>query len=184
MIEFDRVTTRGGDRGESSLIGGERLVKHDLIFEALGDVDELSSFLGLARSRIGTGRPEREIRTIQEHLITLGGLIATPSRETARSRLPLISAADVEGLERQEKYYLEHTVIPQRFVLPGESEPAARIDVARSVCRRAERRVVACIRDRGSTHLVTSQNYLNRLSDYLFVLARWIEQHPDAAAET
>ena len=177
MLEFERVTTRGGDAGESSLYDGSRLGKNDPVFEALGDVDELSSHLGVLKSAIDRGdsqkTPELEdISTIQKALVRVGSMVATPKSSGRYERIEKVTKADVELIEELEHDILDHTDIPVEFVLPGETQKAAFADVARSVCRRAERSIVACIRVHGFEHLAICQIYLNRLSDYLFVLAR------------
>ncbi len=188
MIEFDKVTTRGGDRGESSLANGERRRKDDLLFELMGTIDELSSFLGVARagcaaagtaSPRGAGSPElREVAGliggIQQTLLSVGAQVATPLGDPNYARLRLVGAEEIELLEQAEVRYLSRTQIGERFVLPGDSPLSAQLDVARAVCRRAERCIVTCIRDRSMGELIPSQQYLNRLSDLLFVLARFV----------
>lgn len=177
MLEFDSVTTRGGDRGESSLYDGRRLRKDDLLFETVGDIDELSSFLGVARAALPRrGLAERAIHKtiemVQRDLIRLGAQVAASPSDDLFKRIEKIAASDVERIEKIEHRYLKRADIPQQFVLPGATLPSAHIDVARAVCRRSERRIVACIRDRGMAHLVDCQRYLNRLSDLLFVIGR------------
>ena len=181
MIEFESVTTRGGDRGESSLFNGERLRKDDTVFTALGDLDELSSTIGLSKAMLtGDGRDAKKIRRvledIQMDLIRIGGQVATPERDPLYEKLTVISGEDVESLEKIERKFMAQTDMPRRFILPGSTVVGGYLDLARAVCRRAERQVVACIRDRNMGKLYECQHYLNRLSDLLFVLARWIER--------
>jgi cob(I)alamin adenosyltransferase len=181
-IEFEEVTTRRGDGGETSLSNGERRCKDDLLFEALGDLDELSSFLGAAKvwARTmgdGVGSADvRRIETVQRVLLRAGAQIATPSADPRYKELNLISSRDVETLEEDEKLLFSVTKMEPAFILPGGNPFSAGTDIARTVCRRAERRVVALIRERGAVELVEVRRYLNRLSDYLFVLARRAEQ--------
>ncbi len=174
--DFAMVTTRGGDRGETSLYNGERRRKDDLLFEALGDLDELSSFLGAARAAGAAevpGRlPDGLVEGFQRNILRIGARIATPPDDPLSATLKPVTGADVEDLEGEEKRLLLRTRIEPVFVLPGGYAVSAAVDVARAVCRRAERRLVSLIRDRGRTELADAQRYLNRLSDFLFVLAR------------
>jgi cob(I)alamin adenosyltransferase len=88
-----------------------------------------------------------------------------------------IDPAEIEELEKQERALMKHTSVPQQFIQPGETVLSAFLHVARTVCRRSERWVVNCIRERGLDHLITAQQYLNRLADYLFIMALWYEQN-------
>jgi cob(I)alamin adenosyltransferase len=175
-IDFDQVTTRGGDRGMSHLADGEPRRKDDPLFEALGDVDELTSWLGVVRAHSKSDKLRRELARIQENLLAVGAQVATPRRSPLYKKFRFLDEKDLRRLETAEKRLLTTTEIAPRFVLPGEVPLAAWVDVARAVARRSERRVVALIRDAGMVHLSLSQNYLNRLSDYLFVLARAVTQ--------
>ncbi len=181
MIEFDKVTTRGGDRGESSLYNGERRRKDDPLFEAMGDVDELSSQLGVVRATAGNGALSGEVEGIQATLLQIGAQIATPKGDPLYATLRFVTDEELVALEKIEKEYLARTSIGDKFVLSGQSLLSAQIDVARAVCRRAERRVVSCIRNAGMIELAPAQRYLNRLSDFLFIVARHFEQAPEQA---
>ncbi len=173
MPDFERVTTRGGDKGESSLYDGTRLRKDDLLFETMGDIDELTSFLGYARASLaGEKRLDRTIREVQQDLLKIGAMISTSPESELHAKITLLERRDLDRLEQRERKLLDRTEISDRFVLPGETGEAARFDICRTICRRAERKVVRCIRDRSLGHLAICQNYLNRLSDYLFILAR------------
>jgi cob(I)alamin adenosyltransferase len=189
-IEFDRVTTRGGDGGETSLYNGERRRKDDPLFEALGDLDELSSFLGVVKVDLRfMGGVEghtgvQRIEAIQKVLLRAGAQIATPSADPRYKGLDHVTSRDVFNLEKEEKALLGVTMIEPSFILPGGNAFSAGTDIARAVCRRAERRVVALIRERGSVELADVQRYLNRLSDFLFVLARKAEQAGTVQSET
>lgn len=183
MIEFGRVTTRGGDRGESSLYDGTRLRKDDLIFQTLGDLDELTSTLGVAKASVGSSRKEaarhitRDLNAVQQDLIRLGAVIATPRSSDAYARINAITKDDVAALEKREQRYLTNIELDGRFVVPGETLPGAFLHVARTVCRRLERRIVSCIRDRSMPQLAPCQNYLNRLADLLFVVACFVDEN-------
>jgi len=175
-IEFEQVTTRGGDRGMSHLADGEPRRKDDPLFEALGDLDELSSWLGVVRASLREERPRKELAAIQQDLLTVGAQVSTPRLSPQYARLRRLEEKALRRLEGWEKKLLARTEIAPRFVLPGDHLVAAWVDVGRTVCRRAERRVVGLIRDAGMIHLALCQNYVNRLSDYLFVLARAVTQ--------
>jgi len=170
MIEFDKITTRGGDRGESSLYDGQRRRKDDLIFDTLGDMDELYSYLGVVRAS-GCGEPWNErLKSIQKDLLTLGGVIAQPSG--VKEGRPLISQEEVEKLEIWEKELMDSMTLEGVFVVPGKNLLSAHAHMARTLTRRFERRLVSCIREQGQASLVAGQNYANRLSDLMYLLAR------------
>ncbi len=185
-LEFDQITTRGGDHGETSLYNGERRRKDDMIFETLGDLDELTSALGVIKASCETFPPvsqgSRELKEwkkmlnrIQSRLVLLGGMIANPdnSRPVREGGL---SEKEIEFLEKEQKKIMEKTFFPREFILPGDSLFSAWIDMARAVCRRCERHLVRCIRQEHMQHLIPCQIYLNRLSDYLFVCGRFWDQ--------
>ena len=171
-MDFDMVTTKGGDRGESSLADGERRVKDDPLFEAMGDVDELSSFLGLVRVESSLTRTIDMVHQIQEDLLRVGAEIAAPPHSKMRERIHSLVDEDIERLESWESELLRTTEIKPVFILPGDSRASAYLDVARAVARRSERGVVSCIRGIGRSDLAMVQRYLNRLSDLLFIMAR------------
>ncbi|HVR44945.1 MAG TPA: cob(I)yrinic acid a,c-diamide adenosyltransferase [Thermoanaerobaculia bacterium] len=160
-----KIYTRGGDEGETSLLGPGRVRKDDPRIEAYGTVDELSSAIGLAR--LGTAAPlDEELAQVQSDLFTIGAFLAAP--DGARESVAATRIAELEAaIDR-----MEDQLAPLRsFILPGGSSAAAHIHLARTVCRRAERRVarLEATTDAARTTLA----YLNRLSDYLFVAARW-----------
>jgi cob(I)alamin adenosyltransferase len=166
-----KIYTRRGDEGETDLFGGGRVSKSDLRVEAYGAVDELNACIGAcvaASSQIDLGAIGRRI---QGQLFDLGGTLATPDADKrARSSVPEIVAEDVAALEADIDR-LESELEPlQRFILPGGTAAGAALHLARTVCRRAERRAVAL------HHLEPIDDaplrYLNRLSDLLFVMAR------------
>jgi cob(I)alamin adenosyltransferase len=165
-----KIYTKTGDRGDTSLFGGQRVPKDALRIEAYGTVDELNSVLGIVRAESTDPEIDRILEEIQNELFELGADLATP-RSVEKSKVKRIEARDVQGLEKVLDG-LEERLRPLRsFILPGGSPVAARIHFARTVCRRAERAVVRLSRneDIGDTVMV----YLNRLSDLLFVLARY-----------
>ncbi len=178
--EFELVTTRGGDRGESGYYSGERRRKDDLVFAALGDIDETNSAIGVARAALNAARNDDfGLLELQRRLLRLSSMVATSPGHELYAAFDHIGDSDVTALERRQRELLAVTRIDPVFVLPGSSGVSAAVDLARSVCRRAERTLVAVIRERARHDLHLCQNYLNRLSDYLFILARHVDQTQD-----
>jgi cob(I)alamin adenosyltransferase len=163
-----KIYTKKGDTGETSLLGGARVKKYDLRIEAYGTVDELNSYLGLL-GEYGNEDQKQLNRRIQSNLFTMGSHLALEEGKT-KIRLPQISASDITELE-QAIDNMEAELQPlKNFILPGGHPSVAHAHVARCICRRAERRCVE-LAERSTQDPVMVQ-YLNRLSDYLFVLAR------------
>ncbi len=165
-----RIYTRTGDRGETGLIGGRRVRKDHPRVEAYGAVDELNSQLGIARTLLSDTAVAALLDAIQHTLFDLGAELATPSDARAR-RGATMTAAHVQALEDAIDRY--QAVLPplREFILPAGTPLAAAFHVARTVSRRAERRSVSLARkDPVNPEIL---RYLNRLSDLLFVLARW-----------
>jgi cob(I)alamin adenosyltransferase len=169
-----KIYTRTGDDGETGLFGGDRVVKHHPRIEAYGTVDEVNAFVGLARAAC----PETEkgavmdalLERIQNDLFVVGADLATP--DESRASVPRIGPDHAKQLE-DDIDRLEADLEPLRqFILPGGHPCAAALHTARTVCRRAERATVSAIADVGIDHRVAI--YLNRLSDFLFVAARWV----------
>ena len=178
MVELNRIYTRTGDDGTTGLVTGERRGKHDLRIDAFGTVDETNASIGLARLHT---RHDAEVDPmlgrIQNDLFDLGADLATPEGGKARSREDLrVSDAQAERLEREIDQLNEHLSPLKSFVLPGGSEAAAHLHLARTVCRRAERLVVALGGKSGETVSPAAVKYLNRLSDFLFVGARYVNE--------
>lgn len=167
-----KIYTKTGDTGETGLFGGERVSKASARVEAYGEIDELNSVLGVVRtSTIGREGPDHFdvlLGTIQSRLFDLGAELANAKGKDLG--IPLVDDADVEAMERAIDE-AEVEVEPQKtFILPGGSKMAADLHVARCVCRRAERRLVALASDVEVRPVLV--RYLNRLSDLLFTLAR------------
>jgi cob(I)alamin adenosyltransferase len=168
-----KIYTKTGDSGDTSLFGGQRVPKDALRIEAYGTVDELNSVLGIARSDLQDPEIDRILSDIQNQLFELGADLATP-RSVEKKVVKRIDPKDVQQLEKTIDG-VEPVLKPLRsFVLPGGSPLAARLHFARTVCRRAERAVVRLSRNEDIGETVTV--YLNRLSDLLFVLARYANQ--------
>ncbi len=184
-VDMSPVTTGGGDDGQSSLFSGERYYKDTAVFEALGDIDELNSWFGVIRTREGMEQHVATIHEIQDRLGRVLATCATLPSSALFSQLTHVSEQDVLSLQQVQTRLKEITEIPPRFIVPGEFEGVVEIDVARAIARRCERRVVHMIREMGRSdeEVRRSQVYLNRLSDYLFVLGRAVEQakNPQAA---
>ena len=163
-----KIYTKTGDKGETSLIGGYRVSKSDLRIESYGTVDELNSWLGLVVAFLPQERIE-EVQSIQSLLFSTGAQLASKSKEQ-KSPFPEVSAADIKALEAHIDAY--EALLPKmtHFILPGGNKGASHAHLARCVCRRAERIVVQLSRiDFVDDKILV---YLNRLSDYLFCLAR------------
>ena len=167
---LSKIYTRTGDEGETGLFDGTRVLKSDARVDAYGDVDELNSWLGVVRTKLGTSEIGTMVETIQKDLFALGALLADPRhRIAARVVKATLTDADVTRLEHWIDT-LDARVAPlRRFILAGGSEPGALLHLSRSVCRRAERKVVSL---GAEAFLPIVVIYLNRLSDLLFVMAR------------
>jgi len=164
-VRLTRIYTRGGDRGETSLGDGSRVPKTDPRIAASGEVDELNSAVGWARAA-EDGELRATLERVQNELFDLGADLSVPASDSRRERLR-VTQAQVDRLERDCDAFNEPLPALTSFVLPGGSEFAARLFLARAVCRRAERAVLA-VDDRSDLVAV----YLNRLSDLLFILGR------------
>ena len=174
-----RVTTRTGDGGETSLFGKGRVRKTDPRVAALGDLDEAQSAIGLARSLAPRSSLGRELLELQRVLYVAMSEVATPREDLAR--LPArLDVPAIERLDRVLESVRAKVRIEGRFVIPGETKIAAAVDYARTVMRRAERSVVACV-DAGLISGDQILPWLNRASDLLFVLARAAEPTPRAS---
>jgi cob(I)alamin adenosyltransferase len=162
-----KIYTKTGDLGQTSLFGGTRVSKDDARIEAYGTVDELSSFLGVARASQIPAEVDAVLEQVQRDLFDVGAHLASPGT----SRFAGVDAQRIAELE-QSIDAMERELAPlTNFILPGGSLAAAHLHVARTVCRRAERRVVALSDESPAT--LSTIAYLNRLSDYLFVAARF-----------
>jgi cob(I)alamin adenosyltransferase len=168
MVRLNRIYTRTGDDGTTGLGDGTRLPKDHLRIEAYGTVDELSSVIGLAVAE-GSGGFDDELRAIQNDLFDVGSDLCVPGDGDEGQR---IDAGYVTRLEGWIDAHNERLEPLQSFVLPGGTAAAARLHLARTVCRRAERICVALAALEGQTINLEVVHYLNRLSDLLFVLAR------------
>ncbi|MDE2314169.1 MAG: cob(I)yrinic acid a,c-diamide adenosyltransferase [Elusimicrobia bacterium] len=182
-----KIYTRTGDKGETGLWGGARVPKNNRRVAAYGDVDELNCALGAALAEIEPQENLRdlrgELRRIQEELFVIGAVLASPPdiKKSASSRTPALDAGAAKRLESAIDSMTAVLEPLSNFILPGGGKAGAALHWARAVCRRAERSAVALASDEavGSEVLV----YLNRLSDYLFIAARWTN-HQSGKTET
>jgi cob(I)alamin adenosyltransferase len=165
-----KIYTKTGDGGETGLFGGPRVRKSDPRVEAYGDVDELNAALGAARAVGEDPEIDGELARVQGELFCVGAELATPHGARARAAIPPVDAAWTARLERLVDAWEAELPPLTRFVLPGGTRSAAALHVARTVCRRAERRAVALAAEAEVDPRVLP--YLNRLSDLLFVAAR------------
>ncbi|HZX57241.1 MAG TPA: cob(I)yrinic acid a,c-diamide adenosyltransferase [Mucilaginibacter sp.] len=166
-----KIYTKTGDKGFTSLIGGTRVPKYHLRIESYGTVDELNSYVGMIRDQDISARDKDLLKQIQDRLFTIGSSLAADP-EKSKMIIPDLNLEDIELLEKEMDAINEHLPELRHFILPGGNNAISFCHIARCVCRRAERLAV---------HLATESNvdekvtvYLNRLSDYLFVLARKI----------
>lgn len=175
MVRLNKIYTRTGDNGTTGLVAGPRRSKSDLRVEAYGTVDEANAFVGLARQHTGElSELDSMLMRIQNDLFDLGADLATPDTGEKPAYEPLrIVAAQVARLEG-EIDRLNAELEPLRsFVLPAGSAASAALHAARTIARRAERHMVALAESEGETVSREAIAYINRLSDFLFVAARW-----------
>jgi cob(I)alamin adenosyltransferase len=178
-----KIYTRTGDTGDTALFGGGRVPKSHPRVEAYGDVDELNAAIGLARAIEMMPRVDEVLVPVQRDLFSLGALLATPDREKMKKHLEKanIDERRIAELERAIDDG-DHELEPLKsFIIPGGTPKAAALHVARTVCRRAERRVIALEQEEIPAIVVV---YLNRLSDLLFTLARVANRRAGAGEVT
>jgi len=182
-IAVNRVYTRGGDGGDTALAGGQRLPKDAPRIECYGQVDELNSFVGLARAtaeEMALAPLSAILLRVQHELFNLGSILATLP-EDVHPRQARVTHAEVARLEAEMDAMNAHLAPLRSFVLPGGSRLNAELHICRTVCRRAERAAVALAR--GTSVPPEAVRYLNRLSDALFVWSRWAS-HVTGSPET
>lgn len=170
-----RIYTKTGDKGTTSLIGGTKVPKNDLRIETYGTVDELNSWIGMVNDQLNDGAFRTELKEIQDRLFTIGSALATDEEKDSKMKLPDLHEGDIRFLE--ERIDAMTAVLPpmKSFLLPGGHTTVSSLHIARCVCRRAERLAVN-MREHGLFVEEKLLIYLNRLSDYLFTLARYAAQ--------
>lgn len=163
-----KIYTKTGDQGETSLLGGKRVMKNCVEMEAIGEVDELNSAIGILVASLDQSEISQKLKKIQNNLFVIGGQLAAV--QTDLIEVPNLSQNDVEELETWIDTMSANLPTLTQFILPGGTLVAAESFMARAICRRAERQVVDLATHYQNLSIV--QKYLNRLSDALFVLAR------------
>ena len=167
-----RIYTRTGDKGTTSLIGGTKVSKSHSRIEAYGTVDELNSYIGLCKDLLEDLIPVTMLQEVQDRLFTVGSALACDPEKEPRMKIPDLKEEDVTLLEKEIDTMDEILPAMKSFILPGGHPTVSHLHVARCICRRAER---ACIRLQAEGEEVAQVviKYINRLSDYLFTLARF-----------
>jgi len=168
-----KVTTGTGDTGYTGLLGAERVPKYDPRPDTFGTVDEATSALGLARAMTKDSRVKEIIYRVQNELYLLMGELATTPENYEKMGLRM-TAEHVQWLEQTEETLKQEVEIPNKFIIPGDTVDGAALDLARAIIRRAERMTVKLLHD-GVIQNGEVIRYLNRLSDLVFILARYIE---------
>lgn len=175
-MEKSMIYTKTGDKGMTSLVGGQRVSKTDLRLEAYGTVDELNSQLGLLLTEVSDASDHALLNEVQNHLFVVGGYLATDQSTTQLRAQSVVTPAMIESLEKAVDEIDSSLPKLRAFVLPGGTRGASMAHVCRTVCRRAERRIFALnnqLKERDEAELDANVlSYMNRLSDFLFVLAR------------
>ena len=178
MVKLNKIYTRTGDDGTTGLVDGSRVSKASALMQAIGDVDEANSAIGVAVVALGDDPLAAALERIQNDLFDLGADLATPATEDgfAPSEMVLrIVPAQVERLEREIDAMNVHLAPLRSFILPGGSPQAAALHLARAISRRAERSAVAAAHDMPLNSAALA--YVNRLSDFLFVASRAVNQN-------
>ena len=168
-----KIYTKTGDTGKTSLLGGSRVDKDCMEIDAIGEVDELNSYIGILIEEADDAsyaRVRNKLLSIQHNLFTLGSMIAAV--QTTVIKIPVLKKSDITKLEKWIDAMTDELPPLTQFILPGGGECATTAFFARAICRRAERRVVELKKENTMFSPVAVQ-YLNRLSDFLFTLARW-----------
>lgn len=167
-----KIYTKTGDLGLTSLIGGTKVAKSHIRIETYGTVDELNSYLGLVGDQSNNADVKHILKEIQDRLFTIGSSLATDPAQDSKMKLPDLKEEDISYLEQQIDTMNEVLPVMKHFILPGGHVAVSTIHIARCVCRRAERMCVN-LQEHGDFIDPLVIKYLNRLSDYIFVLARY-----------
>ncbi|QUH20974.1 cob(I)yrinic acid a,c-diamide adenosyltransferase [Alkaliphilus sp. B6464] len=165
-----RIYTKTGDSGETSLYDGKRVKKDDIRVESYGTIDELNSMLGLARNFIDDKEIVEIIYRIQRELFNVAGELATENGEKFKTK---VSEEQIKYLEETIDNYLEKMPKMDKFIIPGTNKASASLHVARTICRRAERRILTLKKEEYVSDVLIK--YVNRLSDTIYALARYLE---------
>ena len=170
-----KIYTKTGDKGNTSLIGGTKVPKSDIRIETYGTTDELNSWIGMINDQLNDEAFKAELKEIQDRLFTIGSSLATDAEKETKMKLPDLHNEDIIFLEKKIDTMTAQLPEMKSFILPGGHITVSSIHIARCVCRRAERLAV----NMQENELFVDEKviqYLNRLSDYLFTLARFVGQ--------
>ncbi|MBC7901811.1 MAG: cob(I)yrinic acid a,c-diamide adenosyltransferase [Gemmatimonadaceae bacterium] len=167
-----KIYTKTGDKGKTSLIGGTKVAKSDLRIEAYGTVDELNSYAGLCKDLLQGLSAAAILAEVQDRLFTIGSSLACDPEKEPKMRIPDLHEEDVVLLEKEMDKMNESMPAMKYFIIPGGHTTISQLHIARCVCRRAERCCVRLMGTEDETEEIIIK-YLNRLSDYLFVLCRF-----------
>jgi len=174
-----KIYTKTGDKGTTSLIGGTKVPKSDLRIETYGTVDELNSWIGLVNDQLADAEFSSELKEVQDRLFTIGSSLATDAEKEPKMKLPDLNDDDILRLEASIDRMTAALPPMKSFILPGGHTTVSSIHITRCVCRRTERLAVSMLEH----ELFVDERlirYLNRLSDYLFTLARYAAQKLNA----
>lgn len=167
-----KIYTKTGDKGTTSLIGGTKVLKSDLRIEAYGTTDELNSYVGLCKDLITDEQSQNILQEIQDRLFTIGSSLACDPEKELKMKIPDLKEDDIVLLEKEIDQMNEMLPEMKSFILPGGHPTVSHLHIARCICRRAERCCVRLELEKKEIESIIIK-YLNRLSDYLFVLARY-----------
>ena len=167
-----RIYTKTGDKGNTSLIGGTKVAKSHIRIESYGTIDELNSFIGLSTDQLTQDHSRKMLREIQDRLFTIGSSLACDPEKEPGMKIPDLKKEDIILLEKEIDQMDEQLPAMKNFIIPGGHPAISTLHIARCVCRRAERICVLMQEEQLFVDPLVIQ-YLNRLSDYLFVLARF-----------
>jgi len=168
-----KIYTKTGDTGKTSLIGGTKISKSDLRIETYGTIDELNSWIGFVNDAVNDFSANHILKEVQDRLFTIGSSLACDPQKETKLIIPDLHETDITSLEKEIDTMNETLPEMKHFILPGGHSAVSITHIARSVCRRAERCVIN-LQDHQGHVVPLIIKYLNRLSDYLFVLARYI----------
>ncbi|HUM64765.1 MAG TPA: cob(I)yrinic acid a,c-diamide adenosyltransferase [Chitinophagaceae bacterium] len=167
-----KIYTKTGDKGTTSLIGGTKVSKSHLRIEAYGTVDELNSYIGLCKDLLTDEDSTRTLQEIQDRLFTIGSALACDPEKETKMKIPDLKDEDILLLEKEIDRMTDMLPVMKSFILPGGHPHVSHLHIARCICRRAERCCVKLSIDNHEVEPIITK-YLNRLSDYLFTLARF-----------
>ena len=167
-----KIYTKTGDAGKTSLIGGTKVLKNNPRIEAYGTVDELNSYMGLVSDFCKDDHAKNILKEIQDRLFTIGSELACDPDKKINMSIPDLHESDIELLEKEMDEMDKELPVMKNFILPGGSPSVSFMHVARCVCRRAERCCINLMENDGNVNPLIIK-YINRLSDYLFMLARY-----------